>query len=108
MARMPSKLPVCQALKEKIKLAIERSSRQVAEWFRNAVLDLPKVVVANATLPSCFWLARERGIGLTWVQLKRVNPKPFSTHSARESEWTKAKAVLNICLLVFEKNQFDS
>uniref|UniRef100_M1D929 Uncharacterized protein n=1 Tax=Solanum tuberosum TaxID=4113 RepID=M1D929_SOLTU len=48
------------------------------------------------------------GIGLSWVQLEKVNLKPFSTHSARESEWTKAKAVLNCCLLVFERNQFDS
>uniref|UniRef100_M1DYN7 Putative plant transposon protein domain-containing protein n=1 Tax=Solanum tuberosum TaxID=4113 RepID=M1DYN7_SOLTU len=29
------------------------------------------------------------------VQLERVNPKPFSTHSSRESEWTKAKVVLH-------------
>ncbi|KAG5585235.1 hypothetical protein H5410_045669, partial [Solanum commersonii] len=54
----------------------------------------------------CFWLAQERGrktkatkliaggIGSTWVQLKRVNPSPSPTHSARESEWAKAEAVL--------------
>ncbi|KAG5567972.1 hypothetical protein H5410_065012, partial [Solanum commersonii] len=51
---------------------------------------------------SCFWLARERchktkttkliagGIGSTWVQLERVNPSPFPTHSAQESERAKA------------------
>ncbi|KAG5631451.1 hypothetical protein H5410_003168 [Solanum commersonii] len=48
------------------------------------------------------------GIGLSWVQLERVNHKPFSTHSTRESEWTTGKAVLHCCLLVFERNQFDS
>ncbi|KAG5590105.1 hypothetical protein H5410_040619 [Solanum commersonii] len=35
------------------------------------------------------------GIGSTWVQLKRVSPSPSTTHSARESEWAKAEAVLN-------------
>ncbi|KAG5587430.1 hypothetical protein H5410_047864, partial [Solanum commersonii] len=35
------------------------------------------------------------GIGSTWVQLERVNPSPFLTHSARERECTKAEAVLN-------------
>uniref|UniRef100_M1E0G4 Uncharacterized protein n=1 Tax=Solanum tuberosum TaxID=4113 RepID=M1E0G4_SOLTU len=47
-------------------------------------------------------------IGLSWVQLERVNPKPSPTHSARESEWTKAKVVLHCCLLVFDRNRFDS
>ncbi|KAG5594656.1 hypothetical protein H5410_035888, partial [Solanum commersonii] len=52
--------------------------------------------VANGVLALCSWLARERGfrtkvfdlwfvgIGLTWVQLERVNPKLFPTYSARE------------------------
>uniref|UniRef100_M1CNU6 Integrase core domain containing protein n=1 Tax=Solanum tuberosum TaxID=4113 RepID=M1CNU6_SOLTU len=56
---------------------------------------------------ECFWLARERGrktkttkliadgIGSTWVQLERVNPSPSPTHSARDSEWAKAEAILN-------------
>uniref|UniRef100_M1DZK4 Uncharacterized protein n=1 Tax=Solanum tuberosum TaxID=4113 RepID=M1DZK4_SOLTU len=43
---------------------------------------------------------------LTWI--KRVNPKPSPTQSARESEWAKAKVVLHCCLLVFERNRFDS
>ncbi|KAG5613718.1 hypothetical protein H5410_013542, partial [Solanum commersonii] len=34
------------------------------------------------------------GIGLTWVQLERVNPSPSPTHSARESEWAKAEVLL--------------
>uniref|UniRef100_M1DNP5 Uncharacterized protein n=1 Tax=Solanum tuberosum TaxID=4113 RepID=M1DNP5_SOLTU len=36
-------VPAFQDMKEKIKSAIERSSRQVAEWFRDAVLDRPKL-----------------------------------------------------------------
>ncbi|WMV33054.1 hypothetical protein MTR67_026439, partial [Solanum verrucosum] len=34
---------VCQALKKKINLARERSSRRVTEWFCDAVLDRPKL-----------------------------------------------------------------
>uniref|UniRef100_M1D975 Uncharacterized protein n=1 Tax=Solanum tuberosum TaxID=4113 RepID=M1D975_SOLTU len=37
------KVPVCQALKDKIKLARERSSQRIAKWFRDAVLDCPKL-----------------------------------------------------------------
>uniref|UniRef100_M1E046 Uncharacterized protein n=1 Tax=Solanum tuberosum TaxID=4113 RepID=M1E046_SOLTU len=37
------KVPVRQALKEKIKSARERSSRPVVERFRNAVIGSPKV-----------------------------------------------------------------
>uniref|UniRef100_M1DU71 Uncharacterized protein n=1 Tax=Solanum tuberosum TaxID=4113 RepID=M1DU71_SOLTU len=33
----------CASLKEKIKLARERSCRRVAKWFRDAVLDRPKL-----------------------------------------------------------------
>ncbi|KAG5571357.1 hypothetical protein H5410_061123 [Solanum commersonii] len=36
--------------------------------------------------------------GSTWVQLERVNPSPFPTHSARESEWVKAEAMLNAAI----------
>uniref|UniRef100_M1D8U9 Uncharacterized protein n=1 Tax=Solanum tuberosum TaxID=4113 RepID=M1D8U9_SOLTU len=42
MDMISPKAPVCQALKEKIKSAIEWSSRRVAERFRDAVLDRPK------------------------------------------------------------------
>uniref|UniRef100_M1BQ41 Uncharacterized protein n=1 Tax=Solanum tuberosum TaxID=4113 RepID=M1BQ41_SOLTU len=63
MATISPKVPVCKALKEKIKLARATSSRRVDEWFRDA--------------------------------LERVNPSPFPTHSARESEWVKAEAVLH-------------
>uniref|UniRef100_M1DHQ9 Uncharacterized protein n=1 Tax=Solanum tuberosum TaxID=4113 RepID=M1DHQ9_SOLTU len=37
VAIQPPKVPVCQALKERTKLARERSSQQITEWFRNAV-----------------------------------------------------------------------
>uniref|UniRef100_M1DIF5 Uncharacterized protein n=1 Tax=Solanum tuberosum TaxID=4113 RepID=M1DIF5_SOLTU len=43
MAIISPKVVVCQALKVKLKSAIEMSSRRVAEWFRNAVLDHPKL-----------------------------------------------------------------
>ncbi|WMV30761.1 hypothetical protein MTR67_024146 [Solanum verrucosum] len=43
LAMISPKVPVRQALKEKIKWAIERSSRHVAERFRDAVLDRPKL-----------------------------------------------------------------
>lgn len=36
-------VPVCQAMKDKTKLVRERSSRRIAEWFRDAVLDRPKL-----------------------------------------------------------------
>ncbi|WMV25070.1 hypothetical protein MTR67_018455 [Solanum verrucosum] len=39
----PPKVPVCQALKERTILARERNRRQIAEWFRDAVLDRPKL-----------------------------------------------------------------
>uniref|UniRef100_M1DF54 Uncharacterized protein n=1 Tax=Solanum tuberosum TaxID=4113 RepID=M1DF54_SOLTU len=35
------------------------------------------------------------GIRSTWVQIDRVNPSAFPTHSARDSEWAMAEAVLN-------------
>uniref|UniRef100_M1D8A3 Integrase core domain containing protein n=1 Tax=Solanum tuberosum TaxID=4113 RepID=M1D8A3_SOLTU len=37
------KVPVCQALKERTKLARERSSRRITEWFCDVVLDRPKL-----------------------------------------------------------------
>uniref|UniRef100_M1DYE3 Uncharacterized protein n=1 Tax=Solanum tuberosum TaxID=4113 RepID=M1DYE3_SOLTU len=127
MAMISSKVPVCQALKVKIKSAIEKSSRRVAERFCDAVLDLPKlqnlkmlkakakwrwnlpkggslsgsviltycaewsfathfwVVVANATLPSCFWLDRERGFKTKITDLL-VYGNWVVMGSARESE----------------------
>lgn len=35
------------------------------------------------------------GLGRHEVQLERVNPSPYSTQSARESEWAKAEAVIH-------------
>ena len=35
------------------------------------------------------------GLGRHEVQLERVNPSPSPTHSARESEWAKAEAILH-------------
>ncbi|KAG5600461.1 hypothetical protein H5410_031831 [Solanum commersonii] len=71
-----------------------RPDRLARLTFR--IFFIIKVVVANATLPSCFLLAQERGFKtkITELMLERMNPKPFSTHSARESEWTKALVVL--------------
>uniref|UniRef100_M1DK27 Uncharacterized protein n=1 Tax=Solanum tuberosum TaxID=4113 RepID=M1DK27_SOLTU len=43
VAIISPKVPVCQGLKEKIKLARERSSRRVTEWFRGTMLDRPKL-----------------------------------------------------------------
>ncbi|KAG5631420.1 hypothetical protein H5410_003137, partial [Solanum commersonii] len=42
------------------------------------------------------------------IELKRVNPRLFPTHSAPESEWAKAEIVLKISNSVFERNQVDS
>ncbi|KAG5630812.1 hypothetical protein H5410_002529, partial [Solanum commersonii] len=133
VAMISPKVSACQAIKEKIKWAIERSSRQmvprcsarspkvielkdaegqikmemeltkwqITEWIGD--LDLLcrmylsiivlnyQVVVANATLPSSFWLARDTGFKTKITDLM-----------------TKVKIVLNCCLLVFERNQFDS
>uniref|UniRef100_M1DS38 Uncharacterized protein n=1 Tax=Solanum tuberosum TaxID=4113 RepID=M1DS38_SOLTU len=40
--------------------------------------------------------------------LETVNPRPYPTYSAQESEWAKAKVVLNYCNSVFERNRVDS
>ncbi|KAG5605933.1 hypothetical protein H5410_027425, partial [Solanum commersonii] len=137
-------VPVCLALKKKVKSAWKGSSQRIAEQFREASLYRPmiqnaKILTAkdkrrgtrpkggspsSSAIPTncaewitlfdsykypfkfCFWLARERGrktkatkliaggIWSTWVLLKRVNPSPFPTHSAQESEWAKAEVVL--------------
>ncbi|KAG5579821.1 hypothetical protein H5410_050448 [Solanum commersonii] len=42
-AMVSPNVPVCQTLKEKIKLAIERSNQRVAERFRDAVPYRPKL-----------------------------------------------------------------
>ncbi|KAG5599666.1 hypothetical protein H5410_031036 [Solanum commersonii] len=42
------------------------------------------------------------------LELKRVNPRLFPTHSARGSEWAKVKSVLKSGNSVFERNQVDS
>uniref|UniRef100_M1D9Z9 Uncharacterized protein n=1 Tax=Solanum tuberosum TaxID=4113 RepID=M1D9Z9_SOLTU len=43
MAIVLPKVPVCQALKEKLKSAIKKSSQRVGERFRDVVLDQPKL-----------------------------------------------------------------
>ncbi|WMV09113.1 hypothetical protein MTR67_002498 [Solanum verrucosum] len=47
-------------------------------------------------------------IGSSWVHLERVNPRPFPTLSARESEWAKTEVVLKCGNSVFERNRVDS
>ncbi|KAG5580599.1 hypothetical protein H5410_051226 [Solanum commersonii] len=46
-------------------------------------------------------------IGSPWVQLERVNPSPFPTHSSQESEWVKEEALLKSGNSVFERNRVD-
>ncbi|KAG5585592.1 hypothetical protein H5410_046026, partial [Solanum commersonii] len=65
-------------------------------------------------------LARERGFKTKTTKLiasgywvivgsaRRVNPRPFLTHSARESEWPTVKVVLNCSNSVFQRNRVDS
>ncbi|KAG5580847.1 hypothetical protein H5410_051474, partial [Solanum commersonii] len=43
MAITSLKVPLCQAMKEKIKLARERSSRRITKWSHDAVSDRPKL-----------------------------------------------------------------
>uniref|UniRef100_M1DRA2 Uncharacterized protein n=1 Tax=Solanum tuberosum TaxID=4113 RepID=M1DRA2_SOLTU len=43
MALVSPNVPVCQALKEKIKSEIERSSRRITDQFRDAVPYRPKL-----------------------------------------------------------------
>ncbi|WMV58962.1 hypothetical protein MTR67_052347 [Solanum verrucosum] len=43
MAIISPKVPVCQAMKVKIKSVRKRSSRRVAGWFHDVVLDRPKL-----------------------------------------------------------------
>ncbi|WMV54947.1 hypothetical protein MTR67_048332 [Solanum verrucosum] len=43
MALISPNVPVCQALKEKIKSVIKRSSRRVVEQFRDVVPYRPKL-----------------------------------------------------------------
>ncbi|KAG5590913.1 hypothetical protein H5410_041427, partial [Solanum commersonii] len=102
--RIVEPIPVL-SLKEKIKLAVKRSSPRVTEQFRKAVLcrlmiqntmmlkdrarrncgGTYEIVVANTISPLCFWLARERG----------RKTKTTKLMAARESEWAKVKAILH-------------
>ncbi|KAG5631622.1 hypothetical protein H5410_003339 [Solanum commersonii] len=46
-----------------------------------------------------------------WVfvgSTRESNPRPFPTHSARESEWAKVESVLKSSKSVFERNRVDS
>uniref|UniRef100_M1DGB8 Uncharacterized protein n=1 Tax=Solanum tuberosum TaxID=4113 RepID=M1DGB8_SOLTU len=80
-------VPLYQALKAKIKSAIEMSSRRVAEWFRDAVLDRPKlhnlrIVKAKAKRSIGPWSAAP-GKALTYdLVLRGVDgPTPSRSHS---------------------------
>ncbi|KAG5589813.1 hypothetical protein H5410_040327 [Solanum commersonii] len=100
MASTSPKVLECCAQKEKIKSAMKRSSRCVAEQFREVVLYRP--MIQNVKMLKA---KAERSL---WVQLERVNPRYFPTHSARESEWAKVEAVLKSDNSVFKRNRVDS
>uniref|UniRef100_M1DFJ6 Orf147a protein n=1 Tax=Solanum tuberosum TaxID=4113 RepID=M1DFJ6_SOLTU len=61
-------------------------------WSTSVILTL----VPNSLKPKDEMTGRVVvGLGQHKVQLKRVNPSPSPTHSARESEWAKAEVVLH-------------
>ncbi|KAG5631256.1 hypothetical protein H5410_002973 [Solanum commersonii] len=66
---------MCSSVKEKVKLAMKWSSRRVADLFRKAVPYRP-----------------------TTQNARRRRLNSFPTHSARESEWAKAEAMLNVAI----------
>uniref|UniRef100_M1DJ37 Putative plant transposon protein domain-containing protein n=1 Tax=Solanum tuberosum TaxID=4113 RepID=M1DJ37_SOLTU len=65
----------------------------VTPFFRAKVVKWP-----NLAKPGEIW----------YPELERVNPRPFPTHLAQESEWAKAKVVLSCGNSMFERNRFDS
>ncbi|KAG5610260.1 hypothetical protein H5410_021541 [Solanum commersonii] len=102
-------VPVCQVVKEKIESKGDESNQKVDRRSnqRSRLTFLETIFLSFEDfnfLSNLKWVLKI----LHWVQLSRVKPKPSPTHSARESEWTKAKVVLHFRLLVFERNWFHS
>ncbi|KAG5631567.1 hypothetical protein H5410_003284, partial [Solanum commersonii] len=71
-------VPVCLAVKKKVKSVRKGSSRQIAKQFREALPYRP--MIQNSKM------LKEKA--------KRLNPSPSPIHLARESEWAKAEVVL--------------
>ncbi|KAG5595576.1 hypothetical protein H5410_036808, partial [Solanum commersonii] len=84
------------------------SSQRVADQFREAEPYRPttqnaKRLKAKRGRKTKTTKLIVDGIGLTWVQLERVNPSPSPTHSARESDGLRQRLCLMRQLDVREK-----
>ncbi|KAG5615991.1 hypothetical protein H5410_015815 [Solanum commersonii] len=100
---------LCETQKDKVKSAIKRSSRSIAEKFRKATLSNNPSKRENAEDKSrkAMNQTKERIAKSSWVQLKRVNHRPSPTLSTRESEWANAEVVLKYGNSVFERIRVD-
>ncbi|KAG5594666.1 hypothetical protein H5410_035898 [Solanum commersonii] len=71
---------------------------KVERIFVDIVLELEDLKIFNSKK------LEPMAIGLSWVQLERVNLRPSPTLSARESEWAKVEVVLKCIKSVLERN----